>query len=37
VLTDHPPALPYEKGTWGPAEARDLAAGDGGWLAEPRV
>jgi glucose-6-phosphate 1-dehydrogenase len=25
------PVLPYRPGTWGPAEADALVAGDGGW------
>ena len=38
VLANHHPALPYEPGTWGPAAADALIAGDGGWYnpeAEP--
>ncbi len=31
VLVEHGPALPYEPGSWGPAEAAALIAGDGGW------
>jgi glucose-6-phosphate 1-dehydrogenase len=31
VLGEHGPALPYQPGTWGPAEAAALIAGDGGW------
>ena len=31
VLTDHEPAIPYERGTWGPPEADRLAADSGGW------
>jgi glucose-6-phosphate 1-dehydrogenase len=31
VLAEHSAALPYEPGTWGPAEADALIAGDGGW------
>jgi len=31
VLVDHPPCLPYAPGTWGPAAADALIAGDGGW------
>ena len=31
VLATHRPALPYGPGTWGPAEADALTAGDGGW------
>ena len=31
VLTNHHPVLPYMSGTWGPAEADQLTAADGGW------
>jgi len=31
VLADHAPALPYAPGSWGPAAADALTAGDGGW------
>jgi glucose-6-phosphate 1-dehydrogenase len=31
VLADHPAALPYGRGSWGPRAADDLIAGDGGW------
>ncbi len=31
VLAEHGAALPYEAGTWGPAESTALIAGDGGW------
>ena len=31
VLGEHGPALPYERGSWGPAEAAALIADDGGW------
>ena len=31
VLEEHPPALPYRRGTWGPAEADALIAKHGGW------
>ena len=31
VLVDHAPCLPYARGTWGPAAADALIAGDGGW------
>ena len=31
VLAAHGRALPYEPGSWGPAEAAKLIAGDGGW------
>ena len=31
VLTAQPKALPYERGSWGPAEADALIAADGGW------
>jgi glucose-6-phosphate 1-dehydrogenase len=31
VLTEHPPAQRYKPGTWGPAAADDLIAGNGSW------
>ena len=31
VLSNHPPALPYAVGSWGPAQADALIAADGGW------
>jgi glucose-6-phosphate 1-dehydrogenase len=31
ALDDPPPVIPYERGTWGPAEADRLTAGRGGW------
>jgi glucose-6-phosphate 1-dehydrogenase len=31
VLANHPAAVPYEPGSWGPAAADALTAGDGGW------
>ena len=31
VLTEHSVALPYEPGSWGPAESAALIANDGGW------
>ena len=31
VLSAHGPALPYAPGSWGPAAADALIAGDGGW------
>jgi len=31
VLTSHPQAIPYKRGTWGPQEADVLIAADGGW------
>jgi glucose-6-phosphate 1-dehydrogenase len=31
VLRDHPSAIPYKPGTWGPAEAERLVAAHGGW------
>ena len=31
ALAEHGGALPYEPGSWGPAEAAALIAGDGGW------
>jgi len=33
VLEHHHPALPYARGSWGPAAADALIAGDGGWHA----
>jgi glucose-6-phosphate 1-dehydrogenase len=33
VLEDHAPVLPYARGSWGPAAADALIAGDGGWHA----
>ena len=33
VLLDHPPSLPYARGSWGPAAADALIAVDGGWHA----
>ena len=33
ILVHHPKAIAYEPGTWGPAEADALIAGDGGWQA----
>ncbi len=35
VLNALPPVRPYEPGTWGPREADELAAADGGWLTPP--
>lgn len=31
VLTEHGRVIPYAPGSWGPAEADTLIAGDGGW------
>lgn len=31
VLAAHSQARPYAPGSWGPAEADALVAGDGGW------
>ena len=31
VLVDHSACLPYAPGSWGPAAADALIAGDGGW------
>jgi glucose-6-phosphate 1-dehydrogenase len=31
VLTDRRPAVPYERGSWGPAAADDLLGGDWEW------
>jgi glucose-6-phosphate 1-dehydrogenase len=33
ILVDHPKVVTYPPGTWGPAEADALIAGDGGWQA----
>ena len=31
VLSAHHAALPYQPGSWGPAQADELIAADGGW------
>jgi len=31
VLKNHPKALPYQRGSWGPKEADLLIAKNGGW------
>ncbi|MDQ6881320.1 MAG: glucose-6-phosphate dehydrogenase, partial [Pseudomonadota bacterium] len=31
VLAEHPPALPYAPGGWGPPAANHFIAADGGW------
>ena len=31
ILVNHPKVVMYQAGTWGPAEADALVAGDGGW------
>ena len=31
VLISHHPAIAYESGSWGPEEADELIATDGGW------
>ena len=36
VLVDHPPAIPYAPGSWGPPAANHFIAADGGWH-EPEV
>ena len=40
VLKNHPPSIPYRRGSWGPKEVDTLIAGYGGWqnpsLAEER-
>ncbi len=33
VLTDRAPALPYDRGSWGPAEADALLGPDWEWIA----
>ena len=37
LLSDPPPVVPYERGTWGPSVASDLLADDADWMpcAEP--
>ncbi len=35
VLTGHAPAVPYPRGSWGPAEADALIAPDGHWFNPP--
>jgi glucose-6-phosphate 1-dehydrogenase len=35
ILKDHEPVFEYDCGSWGPAEARQVAGNAGGWL-EPR-
>ena len=35
ILTDFPKVVQYDRGTWGPAAARDLVAHDGYWPEEP--
>jgi glucose-6-phosphate 1-dehydrogenase len=35
ILTDYPPAIEYDRGSWGPAAARDLVRNDGHWPEEP--
>jgi glucose-6-phosphate 1-dehydrogenase len=37
ILTDHPAAVPYAKGSWGPDQAAALTAADGGWPDEADV
>jgi glucose-6-phosphate 1-dehydrogenase len=34
VLTDHAPAIPYRRGTWGPDEAKSLLGSDWDWIAQ---
>ncbi len=36
LIDSPPPVLPYERGSWGPAEADELAAAHGGWR-DPRT
>jgi glucose-6-phosphate 1-dehydrogenase len=31
ILKDHPPAITYRCGSWGPKQADALIANDGGW------
>ncbi|HEY5153612.1 MAG TPA: glucose-6-phosphate dehydrogenase [Acidimicrobiales bacterium] len=35
ILTAYPKVAPYDRGSWGPASARDLVAHHGGWPGEP--
>ena len=35
ILTEHQPVERYARGTWGPAGARALTRGHGGWPEEP--
>jgi glucose-6-phosphate 1-dehydrogenase len=35
ILTDYPPCIEYDRGTWGPAAARELVRGHGHWPEEP--
>ncbi len=35
ILTDYPKAIEYDRGSWGPADARKLVDGHGGWPGEP--
>jgi glucose-6-phosphate 1-dehydrogenase len=37
ILTDHPRAVTYPKGSWGPDESAGLIADDGGWPDEADV
>jgi glucose-6-phosphate 1-dehydrogenase len=37
ILTDHPAVVPYTSGSWGPASADALVAGEGGWPDESEV
>ena len=35
ILTDYPKAVEYERGSWGPRAARELARDHGYWPEEP--
>jgi glucose-6-phosphate 1-dehydrogenase len=37
ILTDRPKVVPYAKGTWGPDQASQLTAADGGWPDEQQA
>ena len=37
ILDDYPPVETYAQGTWGPASARSITRGHGGWPSEPPV
>jgi glucose-6-phosphate 1-dehydrogenase len=37
VLKKHRRAVPYKRGSWGPSEADDLIAADGGWHSVDRT
>ena len=37
ILDDYPPVETYAQGTWGPASARSITRGHGGWPSEPPI